>query len=49
MLTRDLQNNIAASKIAGIEEDLDLTPTQFSTAVSVLFVGTTAPYDRNHS
>jgi hypothetical protein len=34
------QNNIAASKIAGIEEDLKLTPTQFSTAVALLFVCT---------
>lgn len=34
------QNNIAASKIAGIEDDLHLTPTQFSTAVSLLFVST---------
>ncbi|RMZ08696.1 hypothetical protein D0864_01683 [Hortaea werneckii] len=31
------RNNIAASKIAGIEDDLHLTPTQFSTAVSLLF------------
>lgn len=37
-LTNDLQNNIAASKLAGIQDDLNMTPTQFSTAVSVLFV-----------
>lgn len=38
LLLTHWQNNIAASKIAGIEEDLGLTSTQYSTAVSLLFV-----------
>ncbi|KAI9701182.1 MAG: hypothetical protein M1836_001851 [Candelina mexicana] len=33
------RNNIAAARLAGLEDDLHLTGTQFSTAVSILFVG----------
>ena len=33
------RNNIAAARLAGLEADLHLDGTQFSTAVSILFVG----------
>ncbi|KAI4167871.1 MAG: hypothetical protein LQ343_006830 [Gyalolechia ehrenbergii] len=33
------RNNIAAARLAGLEEELDLTGTQYLTAVSILFVG----------
>ncbi|KAI9721833.1 MAG: hypothetical protein M1812_002169 [Candelaria pacifica] len=33
------RNNIAAARLAGLEDDLHLNGTQFSTAVSILFVG----------
>ncbi|KAI9651247.1 hypothetical protein NHQ30_001285 [Ciborinia camelliae] len=33
------RNNIAAAKLAGLEEDLNLKGDQFQTAVSILFVG----------
>jgi sugar phosphate permease len=33
------RNNIAAAKLAGLNTDLGLTSVQFSTAVSILFVG----------
>lgn len=32
-------NNIAAAKLAGIERDLKLTPVEFQTSISILFVG----------
>ncbi|KAL8932488.1 MAG: hypothetical protein Q9211_006284, partial [Gyalolechia sp. 1 TL-2023] len=33
------RNNIAAARLAGLEEELNLTGTQYLTAVSILFVG----------
>lgn len=33
------RNNIAAARLAGLEEDLRLTGSQYQTAVSILFVG----------
>ena len=33
------RNNIAAAKLAGLVDDLNLHGTQFQTAVSILFVG----------
>lgn len=33
------RQNLAASKLANIEEDLSLTTQQFNTAISILFVG----------
>lgn len=33
------RNNIAAAKLAGLEEDLNLTGDKFQTSVSILFVG----------
>lgn len=33
------RQNIAAAKLAGIMEDLDLTITEYNTVVSVLFAG----------
>lgn len=33
------RNNIAAARLAGLEEELNLTSTQYLTAVSILFVG----------
>ncbi|KAF2135838.1 uncharacterized protein K452DRAFT_238615 [Aplosporella prunicola CBS 121167] len=33
------RNNIAAAKVAGIKETLNLSSTEYSTAVSILFVG----------
>lgn len=33
------RQNIAASKLANIMEDLDMSVTQFNTVVSILFVG----------
>ncbi|KAK4452421.1 putative tartrate transporter [Podospora aff. communis PSN243] len=33
------RNNIAAAKLAGIERDLKLTPVEFQTSISILFVG----------
>lgn len=40
------RQNLAASKLADIEEDLGLTTQQFNTAISILFVGysTTCPF-----
>jgi len=33
------RNNIAAARLAGLQDDLKLTSVQFSTSVSILFVG----------
>lgn len=33
------RNNIAAAKLAGLEKDLGLSSVEYSTAVSILFVG----------
>jgi len=33
------RNNIAAARLAGLEDDLNLTSVQFNTSVSILFVG----------
>lgn len=33
------RNNIAAARLAGLTEDLNLTDTEFQTSVSILFVG----------
>ncbi len=33
------RNNIAAARLAGLEEELELTGTQYLTSVSILFVG----------
>ncbi|KAI9802141.1 MAG: hypothetical protein M1833_002062 [Piccolia ochrophora] len=33
------RNNIASARLAGLEEDLNLTGSQFNTTVSILFVG----------
>lgn len=33
------RNNIAAARLAGLEDDLELTSTQYLTAVSILFAG----------
>lgn len=33
------RNNIAAARLAGLEEELELTSTQYLTALSILFVG----------
>ncbi|KAL8638384.1 MAG: hypothetical protein Q9228_004464, partial [Teloschistes exilis] len=33
------RNNIAAARLAGLEDELNLTSTQYLTAVSILFVG----------
>lgn len=39
-LTRlDDRNNIAAAKLAGLQEELNLSSVEFETAVSILFVG----------
>ena len=39
MFTSADRNAIAAAKVAGIEDDLGLTDSQFQTSVSILFVG----------
>lgn len=33
------RNNIASAKLANISEDLDLTPTEYQSCISILFVG----------
>lgn len=33
------RNNIASARLAGLEEELNLTSTQYQTSVSILFVG----------
>lgn len=33
------RNNIASAKLANITEDLDLSPTEYQTCISILFVG----------
>lgn len=33
------RNNIASARLAGLEEDLNLTRTEYQTCVSILFVG----------
>jgi MFS family permease len=33
------RNNIAAARLGGLEEDLNLSPTQYSTCLSILYVG----------
>jgi len=33
------RNNIAAARLGGLEEDLGLSPTQYSTCLSILYVG----------
>jgi hypothetical protein len=33
------RNNIAAARLGGLEKDLGLTPTQYSTCLSILYVG----------
>lgn len=33
------RNNIAAAKLAGLQEELNLSSVQYETAVSILFVG----------
>jgi hypothetical protein len=33
------RQNLAAAKLQGIMEDLDMTTQQFATAISILFVG----------
>jgi len=33
------RQNLAAAKLAGIMEDLNMTTQQFATAISILFVG----------
>lgn len=33
------RNNYAAAKLQGLEEDLSLTPQQYQTGLSILFVG----------
>lgn len=33
------RNNIAAAKLAGLQEELNLSSIQYETAVSILFVG----------
>lgn len=33
------RNNIASARLAGLEDDLGLTSTQYQTCVSILFVG----------
>lgn len=33
------RNNYAAARLQGLEEDLNLTPSQYQTGLSVLFVG----------
>lgn len=33
------RNNIASAKLAGIMDDLRLTPAQYQTCISILFVG----------
>jgi len=35
----NIQNNIAAAKVAGIAKSLKLSDTQYATAVALLFVG----------
>jgi len=38
-LLHENRNNIAAAKLAGLEADLHLSSVEYSTAVSILFVG----------
>lgn len=33
------RNNIASAKLANISEDLDLTPTEYQSCISILFAG----------
>lgn len=33
------RNNIASAKLANITEDLNMTPTEYQTCISILFVG----------
>lgn len=40
------RQNLAASKLAGIMEDLDMTVQQFNTCISILFVGYSKPPQR---
>jgi hypothetical protein len=39
ILTENLQKNIAAAKVAGMQKDLGLSSTQYATAIALLFVG----------
>ncbi|OXV11883.1 hypothetical protein Egran_00360 [Elaphomyces granulatus] len=39
LLAGTLQNNIAAAKVAGIQESLHLHSTQYAASISILFVG----------
>lgn len=39
MLTDSICQQISAARLAGIQEDLSLSDTQYQTAVSILFVG----------
>jgi hypothetical protein len=39
------RNNIAAAKLAGIEEDLHLSAKEYQTCVSILFVGYSKHFD----
>lgn len=40
VLTLDIdRQNLAAAKLAGVMEDLNMTTQQFATAISILFVG----------
>lgn len=39
LLTAIVRNNIAAARLAGLQDDLNLKDVEFNTAVSILFVG----------
>lgn len=39
LLTATGRNNIAAARLAGLQDDLNLKDVEFQTAVSILFVG----------
>lgn len=38
-IVRADRNNIAAAKLAGLQEELNLSSVEYETAVSILFVG----------
>lgn len=37
------RNNYAAARLQGLERDLNLTDTEYQTALSILFVGYVSP------
>jgi hypothetical protein len=39
ILSKSIRNNIAAARLGGLQKDLNITDTQYSTCLSILYVG----------